>query len=80
MNGSLRGKRALVTGASKGIGLAVAQALALQGAAVAICARKDNELQRAVAFLREAGATGQRLLAAWPMFPNRIVLRIYLRS
>lgn len=51
MDASLRGKRALVTGASKGIGLAVAQALVLEGAAVAICARKDNELQRAVDFL-----------------------------
>lgn len=61
MNGSLQGKRALVTGATKGIGLAVAQALVLEGAAVAICARKDNELRRAVEVLSQRG-TGSKVV------------------
>jgi NAD(P)-dependent dehydrogenase (short-subunit alcohol dehydrogenase family) len=53
MSDSLDGKRALVTGASKGIGLAVAEALAREGVEVAICARKDAELRRALQVLKE---------------------------
>jgi 3-oxoacyl-[acyl-carrier protein] reductase len=56
MSDSLKGKRALVTGASKGIGLAVAEALAREGVEVAICARKDNELQRALQVLKETAS------------------------
>ena len=54
MSDSLRGKRALVTGASKGIGLAVAKSLVQEGAQVAICARKDTELRRALQLLNES--------------------------
>jgi len=54
MSDSLNGKRALVTGASKGIGLAVAEALARQGVEIAICARKNKELQRALQFLKDS--------------------------
>jgi 3-oxoacyl-[acyl-carrier protein] reductase len=52
MSDSLKGKRALVTGASKGIGLAVAKALADEGVEVVICARKDNELRQALQHLK----------------------------
>lgn len=44
---SLEGKRALVTGASKGIGLAVCEVLAEAGADVAITARDDAGLEEA---------------------------------
>ena len=53
MSDPLKGKRALVTGGSKGIGLAIAEALAREGVAVAICGRKDTELQRALAAIRK---------------------------
>ncbi|MFW6775930.1 SDR family oxidoreductase [Nocardioides sp. CPCC 205120] len=47
----LSGKTAIVTGASRGIGLAIAQRLVDEGARVVITARKDDALQAAVAEL-----------------------------
>ncbi|HCT75741.1 MAG TPA: 3-hydroxyacyl-CoA dehydrogenase [Micromonosporaceae bacterium] len=41
--------RALVTGASRGIGLAVAQRLSAEGLSVALCARSRDELEQAAA-------------------------------
>jgi NAD(P)-dependent dehydrogenase (short-subunit alcohol dehydrogenase family) len=51
----LKGKVALVTGGSKGIGFACARALAREGARVAIAARDRNALDEAVASLRSEG-------------------------
>jgi NAD(P)-dependent dehydrogenase (short-subunit alcohol dehydrogenase family) len=52
----LTGRRALVTGASRGIGLAAAAALSQSGAAVAITGRKADTLNAAVEQLHKAGA------------------------
>jgi len=60
MSLSLSGKTALVTGASAGIGRAVALALARAGAAVAVCARRQERLDGLVA---EIAAQGGRALA-----------------
>ena len=49
MDLGLNGRRALVTGASSGLGLACAQALAVEGAAVAIVARSEPRLADAAA-------------------------------
>jgi 3-oxoacyl-[acyl-carrier protein] reductase len=51
----LRGKCAVVTGASKGIGRSIALALAQEGADVAICARGADALRDAERELRERG-------------------------
>ncbi len=47
MDLGLRGSRALITGGSKGIGLAVAHALAAEGAAVGLVARDGGGLATA---------------------------------
>ena len=57
MPDSLHGTVALVTGASSGIGEATAVALAREGAAVAIGARRVDRLERLAAQIRESGGT-----------------------
>lgn len=50
----LKGKTALVTGASEGIGMAIAQQLATEGVRVAICARTESKLQETAARITRA--------------------------
>ncbi len=49
MDLGLKGKSVLVTGGSKGIGLAIAQLFAAEGANVAICARNADQVGNVVA-------------------------------
>lgn len=53
MTNKLNNKRAIVTGASKGIGLAIAKALYQEGAHVLICARDGAAVEKAVAQIQE---------------------------
>jgi len=59
MTEDLKGKGALVTGASRGIGLAVAAELLSRGADVLITARKAEPLKQAAAELRALGHAGK---------------------
>lgn len=52
----LRGEVAVVTGASRGLGLLLARELARQGCSLIICARDPAELGRAAVRLRDDGA------------------------
>ena len=53
---NLSGKTALVTGGSRGIGLAVAQGLASHGADIAIIAREEKQLEAARKLIQESSA------------------------
>ncbi len=58
---SLAGKTALVAGASRGIGLAIAQAVAQAGASTILASRNFEALQREAAALRQQGFQAQAL-------------------
>jgi NAD(P)-dependent dehydrogenase (short-subunit alcohol dehydrogenase family) len=53
MNGLLKDKRALITGGSQGIGLAVARAFVGQGAHVLLCARHPEPLATSIGELKK---------------------------
>ena len=55
MSGRLEGKIAIVTGGSRGIGLAIAAKLAELGSEVVITARSRDELEKAAQSIRKSG-------------------------
>lgn len=61
----LKGKIALVTGGSRGLGLQMAHALGEAGARLVITARKEAELETAAAELRAAGIAVTPMVAEW---------------
>jgi NAD(P)-dependent dehydrogenase (short-subunit alcohol dehydrogenase family) len=52
----LKGRTAIVTGASRGIGLGIAQRLLAEGARICITARQADDLEHALSSLRAGGA------------------------
>jgi NAD(P)-dependent dehydrogenase (short-subunit alcohol dehydrogenase family) len=59
----LSGRGAIVTGANRGLGLAIAEAYVAAGADVMLCARDEQALSAAHAELAKRAASGQRVLA-----------------
>ena len=58
MNLELQGKRALITGSTAGIGYAIAESLALEGASVIINGRTQGRVDKALAELKRSGSRG----------------------
>jgi 3-oxoacyl-[acyl-carrier protein] reductase len=58
MDLGLAGRRAIVTGGSKGLGKAIAAELLAEGASVVICSRHGDELEATAAELAKAAASG----------------------
>ena len=63
MNLGLTNKVAIVTGSSRGLGLATARSLASEGCRVCICARGDARLQEASSEIGAAAGDPRRVLA-----------------
>ena len=59
MDLQLQGKRALVTGSTAGIGLAIARGLAREGAGVIINGRTAKRVDQSVAALNKSGGSGK---------------------
>jgi 3-oxoacyl-[acyl-carrier protein] reductase len=55
MDLELTGKRALITGGSRGIGLAIASRLGVEGCRIALCGRNSMDISQALRQLRDAG-------------------------
>ena len=58
MDLQLAGKVAIVTGGSRGLGFAAAQALVAEGAHLVVCARGEEALKNAAADLQKSAASG----------------------
>ena len=56
MDLGLNGRNAVVLGGTRGIGRAIADTLAGEGAGVAVCARNADQVRNAVAELQSLGA------------------------
>ena len=63
MSGGLAGRAALITGASQGLGFAIARQFLAEGADVAICARDEAKLEEARAALSSEFGADRRVLA-----------------
>ncbi len=53
MSPSLKGKNAIITGGSRGIGFSISQQLVSEGAKVVICSRTKSDLKKALKLLNE---------------------------
>lgn len=77
MKNSLTNKRVIVTGASKGIGLAIAKHLTREGAHVLICGREQSSVDQAVNTLRNSSPEAKVFGVAADVSVYDQVLRLF---
>jgi NAD(P)-dependent dehydrogenase (short-subunit alcohol dehydrogenase family) len=77
MDLQLQGKKAVVTGGSRGIGKAIARRLALEGCDVAICARNEGPLQESANEL--AAETGRKIVAFGADMSNADSIKTFIQ-
>ena len=63
MDLEINGKKALLTGSSKGIGYAIAHRLAMEGCNLVLIARSSAELEEAAQKIRQESAREVEILA-----------------
>ena len=63
MDLGLRGKVALVSASSRGLGKAIAEELAVEGASLVLCARGEEKLRETAASIRATGASVKEVVA-----------------
>ena len=74
----LEGRIALITGASRGIGRAIARSFAAEGAMIAVSARSEAELQSLAAEVEQAGGVALAIPAdlSDPSMPARVIEQV----
>ena len=77
MDLQLKGKKAVITGGSRGIGRAIAAQLAAEGADIAICARNKQAVDSAVAVLSD---TGVKVIGATVDVADKAVLQSWIAT
>ena len=77
MDLQLKGKRAVVLGGTRGIGRAIAERFAAEGADVAICARNAEQVEEATAALKKIGV---RVTGAPVDIANGAALKAWVES
>jgi NAD(P)-dependent dehydrogenase (short-subunit alcohol dehydrogenase family) len=77
---TLNGKRAIVTGGSKGIGLAIAKSLYGEGCQVCICGREEKTIDEAVSRTKQSGQGGGFYGVAADVGKYEDVVRLFQRA
>ena len=80
MDLGLKDRVAVVTGASYGLGEAMAQRLVKEGAHVVICARGEEQLTRTAQAIRSAGPGRPRLMSVKPQASRPFLTQRYSSS